>query len=203
MSPAESKKGRGGEREMSTRIQELLQMLHTMISEAWGLPLGAEKCVIERDKALDLLDEIKAQFPSELAEAKRLLDARSDFVNNAKREAEQIKRGAEERARQLIEEQEITRISRAKSNEMLNSAHTTSTELRRVANEYVDDTMKRTEEAIAAALEEIRQSRTKFRHAARAAAAAAALSDRQPDDTEDKDEATQRIKSQAVIDIEM
>ena len=188
---------------MSTRIQELLQMLHTMISEAWGLPLGAEKCVIERDKALDLLDEIKAQFPSELAEAKRLLDARSDFVNNAKREAEQIKRAAEERAKQLIDEQEITRISRTKSNEMLSSAHATSTELRRVANEYVDDTMKRTEEAIAAALEEIRQSRTKFRHAARAAAATAPAPERQSEEPEDKDEAAQRSKPKPVIDIEM
>jgi len=154
---------------MSSRIPELLEMLHSMISEAWGLPLGAEKCVIERDKALDLLDEIKASFPTEIAEAKRLLDARSDFINNAKREAEAIRRTAEERARQLIDEQEIVRISRSKSHEMLSSAETSSTELRRVANEYVDDAMKRTEEALAAALGEIRDSRAKFRQAARTA----------------------------------
>jgi len=157
---------------MSSRIPELLEMLHAMIAEAWGLPLGAEKCVIERDKALDLLDEIRAQFPTEIAEAKRLLDARADFIANAKREAEVIRRTAEERARQLIDEQEIIRISRAKSHEMMSYAETTTTELRRVANEYVDDAMKRTEEALAAALEEIKQSRMKFRQAARTAAEA-------------------------------
>ena len=157
---------------MSSRIPELLEMLHAMITEAWGLPLGAEKCVIERDKALDLLDEIRALFPTEIAEAKRLLDARQDFINNAKREAEAIKRTAEERARQLIDEQEIIRISKTKSNEMLTYAETTSTELRRVANEYVDDAMMRTEEALAAALDEIKQSRMKFRQAAKAAAEA-------------------------------
>ena len=154
---------------MSSRIPELLEMLHSMISEAWGLPLGAEKCVIERDKALDLLDEIRASFPTEIAEAKRLLDARADFINNAKREAEAIRRTAEDRARQLIDEQEIVRISRSKSHEMLSSAESSSTELRRVANEYVDDAMKRTEEALAAALGEIRESRAKFRQAARVA----------------------------------
>jgi len=154
---------------MSSRIPELLEMLHNMISEAWGLPLGAEKCVIERDKALDLLDEIKASFPTEIAEAKRLLDARTDFINNAKREAEAIRRTAEERARQLIDDQEIVRISRSKSHEMLSSAESSSTELRRVANEYVDDAMRRTEEALAAALGEIRESRAKFRAAARTA----------------------------------
>ena len=148
----------------------MLNMLHTMITEAWGVPLGAEKCIIERDKALDILDEIRGQFPTEIAEAKRLLDARADFINNAKREAESIKRTAEERARQLIDDQEIIKISRAKSNEMLSYAESSSTELRRVANEYVDDAMQRTEEALAAALDEIRQSRQRFRQAARAAA---------------------------------
>ena len=174
---------------MSSRIPELLEALHAMITEAWGLPLGAEKCVIERDKALDILDEIKTQFPTELAEAKRLLDARADFVNNAKREAEQIIKIAEERARQLVEEQEVVRIARAKSNDMMGAAQSSTTELRRIANEYVDDTMKRTEEALASALEDIRQSRTKFRHAARAAgtAAAAPLPARTPDDYDDSD----------------
>ena len=155
---------------MSSRIPELLEMLHSMISEAWGLPLGAEKCVIERDKALDLLDEIRAAFPTEIAEAKRLLDARADFINNAKREAEAIRRTAEERARQLIDDQEIIRISRAKSHEMLTSAESSSSELRRMANEYVDDAMKRVEESLDAALNEIKDSRARFRQAARAAA---------------------------------
>ena len=169
---------------MSSRIPELLEMLYSMITEAWGLPLGNEKCVIERDKALDLLDEIKAQFPTEIAEANRLLDARADFISNAKREAENIRHVAEERARQLIDEQEIIRISRAKSSEMLTSAESNSSELRRVANEYVDDAMKRTEEALSAALDEIRTSRNKFMEAARVAASSPQFHI-QPDEDED------------------
>lgn len=148
----------------------MLNTLHTMVSEAWGVPLGAEKCIIERDKALDILDEIRSSFPTEIAEAKRLLDARADFISNAKREAEQIKRTAEQQARQLIDDQQIIKISRAKSNEMLSYAETHSNELRRAANEYVDDAMGRTEDALSAALEEIRRSRQRFRQTARAAA---------------------------------
>ena len=155
---------------MSSRIPELLEMLHSMIAEAWGLPLGAEKCVIERDKALDLLDEIKALFPTEIAEANRLIEAKTDFINNAKREAENIRHMAEERARQLVDEQEVIRVSRERSREMLSSAEASSSELRRVANEYVDDTMRRTEEALSTALNEIRVSRSKFIQAAQSAA---------------------------------
>jgi ATP-dependent Clp protease ATP-binding subunit ClpA len=154
---------------MSNRIMDSLETLYNMISEAWGVPLGAERCVIERDKALELLDEIKAQFPIEIEEARRLLDKRNDFIENTKREAATIRRAAEERSRQLINEQEIVRIARAKSNEMLTKANESSTELRRVANEYVDDMMKHVEEALSASLGELRQTRSRFRDAARAA----------------------------------
>jgi cell division septum initiation protein DivIVA len=151
---------------MGSRVQELLEMLYSMISEAWGIPLGAEKCVIERDKALDLIDEIKAQFPNELAEAKRLVDARAEFITSAKKEAEVIRKSAEDRARQLVEEQEVIRAAKARSSEIITGAETSAGELKRAANEYVDDAMRRTEEALAAALDEMRQTRSRFRSAA-------------------------------------
>ena len=34
-------------------VIELLDSLYSMISEAWGVPLGNDKCIIEREKALD------------------------------------------------------------------------------------------------------------------------------------------------------
>jgi len=150
---------------MGNSVQELLEMLYETIREARGFPLVAEKCVIERDKALDLLDEIRAKFPTELAEAKRLVDARAEFIANAKREAETIRKAAEERAKQLVNEQEITRAAKEKSSSMISAAEKTSAELRRVANEYVDDAMKRTEDALAQALGEIKNSRSSFRTA--------------------------------------
>ena len=148
---------------MGNNVQELLDMLRSMVTEAWGLPLGAEKCVIERDKALDLLDEINAQLPTELSEAQRLVSARNEFIANAKREAESIRKVAEDRARQLVDEQEIVRAARERSNNLISAAESKSNELRRVANDYADDALRRTEEAIAEALNEVRQSRTRFK----------------------------------------
>ncbi len=89
---------------MDNSVQELLDILYNMIQDAWGLPLGNERCVVERNKVLDILDEVKAKLPAELNEAKRLVAARSEFVANAKREAESMRKVAEERARQLVDE---------------------------------------------------------------------------------------------------
>lgn len=151
---------------MASGVFELIEMLYSMVSDAWGLPLGAEKCVIERDKVLDLLDEIKAQLPPEMTEAKRLVSARNEFILNAKKEAESIKKVAEEQAKRLVEEQEILKQARARAIEMLNQADAKSRELRRVANEYADDALRRTEEAIGEAFDEVRQSRVRFRSVA-------------------------------------
>jgi cell division septum initiation protein DivIVA len=151
---------------MASGVNELIEMLYNMVSDAWGLPLGAEKCVIERDKVLDLLDEIKAQLPTELAEAKRLVSARAEFIANAKKEADTIKKAAEEHARRLVEEQAIVRTAKTKGNEIISVAETKSAELKKAANEYADDALRRTESAIAEALDEVRQSRIRFRSVA-------------------------------------
>ena len=150
---------------MENDVLELVEMLYTMVTEAWGVPLGNEKCIVERDKVLNLLDEIKAQLPGEVAEARRLVNARNEFIGNAKREADAIRKTAEDRAREMVEEQEIVVAAKTRSNEVLAQAENRTRELYRVANEYVDDALRRTEEAINAALSEVRQSRSNFRAA--------------------------------------
>lgn len=151
---------------MENEVFELIAMLYTMVTEAWGVPLGNEKCIVERDKVLNLLDEIKARLPAEMAEAKRLVAARDEFISNAKREAEAIRRNADERARELLEEQEIVKAAKLRSNEVLTAAEGRARELYRVANSYVDDALRRTEEAINTALGEVHRSRSEFRNAA-------------------------------------
>ena len=147
-------------------ILELIEMLYTMISEAWGVPLGNDKCLVDREKALDLIEEIKAQLPAEMAEAKRLVSARDEFIHNAKKEAESVKKMAEERARKLVEEQEVVRAAKARAEEMIATADNKSRELRRAANEYVAESLRDAEESVSQALELVRKTRSQFRGAA-------------------------------------
>ena len=140
---------------MATGVEELLDMLYEMIDEAKNAPLSSDKCVIERDKALDLLDDIRAQFPVELGEAKKLLAARNEYITSARREAELIRKQAEEQAKQM-------RVAEQRSRE-----------LKKAANEYCEDALRRTEEAVAEAYDEIKKSRARFRAAAGGVSASA------------------------------
>ena len=147
---------------MDNDVIELLDILYGMITEAYRVPLGNDKCIIEREKAIEIINEIKANLPTSLAEAKRLVSARDEFIGNAKREAEALRKSAEEKAKSLVEEQEIVRVARAKSAEMLSSADAKSNELRRVASEYVDDLMKRAEFSLNESLKSIRSAHSAF-----------------------------------------
>lgn len=159
---------------MENEAMETIEMLYSMISEARRMPLAADKVIVERDAILGMLEELRDSLPVEISEAKRLLSAKDEFISNAKREAEQIRKTAEDKARALVEEEEIVKIAKLRSAEITSNTEQKCAELRKVANEYVDDTMRRTEEAIMAALEEVRKSRTSFRSAASAATAAPA-----------------------------
>ena len=141
----------------------LLDMLYAMVTEAWGVPLGNDKCIIEREKAIEIISEIKNSLPSSIAEAKRLVAARDEFIGNAKREAEAVRKNAEEQARTMVEEQEIMRTARTRSAEMIASAEAKSSELRRVAGDYVEDIMRQSEESLASALATVQSVRRNFR----------------------------------------
>ena len=147
----------------SNDVIELLDILYSMVNEAWGVPLGNDKCIIEREKTIDIINEIKANLPTSIAEAKRLVSARDEFIGNAKREAESLRKNAEEQAAKMIDQQEIIRIATERSNEMITAAEKKSNELKRVASEYVDDVMRKAEECLNSALTTVRNTQGAFR----------------------------------------
>ena len=96
---------------MASGVEELLDMLFEMIDEAKNAAFTSDKCVIERDRALDLIDDIRSQFPIELAEAQKIMANRNELMASAKREAESIRKAAEDKARQLLSEDLIATLN--------------------------------------------------------------------------------------------
>ncbi len=150
---------------MATGVEELIDMLFDMIDEAKNAPLSSDKCVIDRDKALDLVDDIKAQFPVELAEAKKILNSRNDYLAAAKRDADEIRKRAGIEANQLVSENALLNQARQRANELMVQAENKAKEVRRSANEYCEDVLHRTEDALSDAYNEMRRVRSQFRAA--------------------------------------
>lgn len=147
---------------MENTVQDIISGLYDLIRDAWSLPLGADKCVVERDRVLNMLDEISNQLPSELTQAKTILESRNEIISNAKHEAENIVRQAEDRAKVLVSENEVYKQAQVEARDMISATKEKLQELREGTYRYVDDAMHGTEDVIAKALEDVRNSRSKF-----------------------------------------
>ena len=144
--------------DQAQEVMDILDDLYSIVSEAWGVPLGNDKCIVEREKLLGLLEEIKEKLPSELAEARRLVKSRDEFISNAKHEAEGIRHQAEERARVLVSEQEVVRVAEARSSEMMATTEQKVNQLRQAASSFCAQSLQETEQAIAAAQQASQQA---------------------------------------------
>ncbi len=144
-------------------IEDVITSLYDMIQDARTMPLSADKCILERDKVLDMLDEVIAQLPSELKQSRTIVESRNELIGQARREAETILRQAQEKADKMIEQEAIYQESKRKCQELVNQTQVRMAELRKASNEYMDDALRRTEEAIAQSLSEVRDTRVKFK----------------------------------------
>ena len=146
-------------------VKNLLDILYHMIDDAKNAPLSSDKCVINRDEALDLLDEIRAQLPAEIKRAQELVRTRDEYVERAKREVDRMLQKAELDAKSKVSESEVLTVARAKGHDIVSRAEERSREMYRVANDYSEDVLRRTEEAVQMALDEVKQTRVRFRAA--------------------------------------
>ena len=144
-------------------IEDIISALYDMVQDARSLPLGADKCILERDKILDMLDEVIAQLPVELKQARTIVESRNELIGQARREAENLIRQAQEQAEKLVSEEAIYTEAKRQCQEMVAQTKNRLADLRRASNEYMDDALRRTEEAVAMSLEDVRDTRAKFK----------------------------------------
>lgn len=149
---------------MATRTSEdIIGVLYDMIQDARSVPLAMDKCIVERDKVLDLLDEVIAQLPVELKQAKTIVEARADLISQGKREKEAIIRQAQEQAKQLVSQEAIIQEAKRLAEEIEKKAQDRAAQIQRAGNAYMDESLRQTEEMIAKTLADVQQVRSKFR----------------------------------------
>ncbi len=145
------------------RVDDLISELQDLVADSKTLPLSGGKVIVDAEKIYDILDEIQDTLPAEVRQAKNIVADRGQIISEAKKEADDIIRAAEERKKQLIDQSEVMREAKAESTELINAAKAKSAEIRKAANDYVDNIMKRTDDAITAQLTELRKTRQNLR----------------------------------------
>ena len=148
---------------MSAMLQDLVHSLYEIIEDAKSIPLSSDKCIIDRDKVLYLINETIRCMPEDLNMARDIVDRRNHILSEAKAQAEAVLKNAEKEAAKLISEENITTQAQKEAREILLSAQTKSGELRKISSDFCDDSLKRAEEGVALILEEVKTTRRRFK----------------------------------------
>lgn len=148
---------------MSNNTEDVIGALYDLVQDARAMPLAADKCILERDKVLDMLDEIIALLPAEIKQSRTIVENRNELINQARREAEGILHAAQEQANALVEKEAIYVEAKKRSEALVLETQEKISMLRKAGNEYMDQALKRTEETITQALQEVQDTRMKFR----------------------------------------
>ena len=148
---------------MDNTVDSILGMMEGIVDSAKIFPMTHGKVLIDQEQFLDMLADLRSQLPRELEDARRIVADRSNILETAKKEAEMTTRVAEERARKLVDHDEIVKQAQMKANEIMSTAQLQSRELKKAAMEYADSMLAQVDEQLNKSLIEVRQWRQSFR----------------------------------------
>ena len=143
------------------QIEELLDQLDEAIEKGWSLP--GKRRVVDNEALHQLVDDIRLNVPNEVKQARGIVADRSEIITTAKREAEDIIKAAEERARAMIAQEEVTLRAKKQAHDMLSKTQERCTEMRRAAQDFVNDLMRSADEQLTQNLTDLRKTRSSLK----------------------------------------
>ena len=145
-------------------LDELLEQFDEVLDE--GIKIPGKKTLVDVEKLRAVVDDIRLNIPGEIKQARGIVADRADIITTAKREADGIVKNAEEKAKAMVAQEQIVKLAQEKAAEIISNAQSKSREMRKAAQDFVDDIMRRADEGLTANLGEIRKTRAALKQQA-------------------------------------
>ena len=143
-------------------IFTLLETLEELLETSRNLPFSS-KGLVDREQMLDLIKEIRIKLPDELKQAKWVKEERSRIIVEAKKEADDIVKEAENRIISMIDEHEITRKAYEQKAQIIETANEMSREISKGTKDYADNLLEKIEAVLGDALKTVQNNRKELK----------------------------------------
>ncbi len=151
----------------SSRIEQVIDDIYELIESCKPQAFSQAKLVVPKDTLYDLLGELRLRLPDEIKRYQKIIANRDALLADAEDQADAIRERAREEAKQLVNENEITRQAYEQAGEIMQNAQESADAMLREANEeaealragalsYTNDVLAEVEKVLAAAYEESR-----------------------------------------------
>ena len=142
-------------------ILALIDRIEEYIDNGRTLPLTTSR-MVDADKVYEIIDEIRAQFPDELKQARWIVKERQEMLEEAEKEANRILEEARDRAQALASEQEIVKLAEQQAAEILDNSRAREREIRLGAEDYADEMLANLEVNLGKLLTAVQRGRDRL-----------------------------------------
>ena len=136
-------------------ILHLVDRLEELFNESRPIPF-THNVIVDEDKMLDLIDQMRVAIPEEVKKAQQLIAQRDRIMAQANEEAARIKDLAREKSEQLVERDAIVEAAKARGEQIIAQAHYDIQSFRQEADNYVMETLRNLEVEMDRSLTQIR-----------------------------------------------
>jgi cell division septum initiation protein DivIVA len=136
-------------------ILHLIDRLEEILNESRPFPF-TRNVIVDEDRVLDLIDQMRVAIPEEVKKAQQLLAQRDRVLAQAQEEATRTLAIAREKSEQLVERDAIVQAAHVRAEEIIAQAHVDIQDTRRDADEYALETLTRLEIELDRSLNQVR-----------------------------------------------
>ena len=143
-------------------IFTLLETLEEALEKSRTIPFS-DKCIVDKEEFFEIIKEIRIKLPDELKQAKWVKEERSRIIVEAKEEADDIVKEAENRIISMIDEHEITRKAYEQKAQIIETANEMSREISKGTKDYADNLLEKIEAVLGDALKTVQNNRKELK----------------------------------------
>lgn len=143
-------------------IFTLLETLEEALEKSRTVPFS-DKCIVDKEEFFEIIKEIRIKLPDELKQAKWVKEERARIIVEAKKEADDIVKEAENRIISMIDEHEITRKAYEQKAQIIETANEMSREISKGTKDYADNLLEKIEAVLEEALKTVQNNRKELK----------------------------------------
>jgi hypothetical protein len=112
--------------------------------------------VVDEDRMLDLIDQMRVTIPDEIKKSQQLLSQRDRILAQAQEEANRTVALAREKSDKLVEKDPITQAAQTRAEQIVAQARLETVQTKKDADEYVLQTLAKLEEELTKSLTQVK-----------------------------------------------
>ena len=122
---------------------------------------GGSKKIVDAQEIYEIVDEIRARFPQEFADSRRIVREEQEMLDRAQQQADSIIADAQQQAMILAGDQEVVRLAQQQADQIRDQASQYERDTRYNAESYADSVLANLEDhlrSMSSSVQRVRQA---------------------------------------------